>query len=108
MVRADAQRRRAAAGFRPTRTSIRPPVRTDINEDRANWLSDWTWIRPARISEHRQPDTTSRMYAVDPRGRPGFEFDINEGSVCDRLEVPEPTRIPLRSLAENTDGPRDS
>src|SRR5205823_5095930 len=44
-------------------------------------------------------------YAVDPRGLPGFEFDINEGvGLQTDQKYLGATLDTLRTLAENTDG----
>jgi hypothetical protein len=45
------------------------------------------------------------IYAVDPRGLPGFEFDINEGvGIRTDAKYLTSTMDTLRTLAENTDG----
>jgi VWFA-related protein len=46
------------------------------------------------------------IYAVDPRGLPGFEFDINEGVGSMRVDQQylNNTMNTLRELSENTDG----
>jgi VWFA-related protein len=55
-------------------------------------------------------DTANRnnvsIYAVDPRGLPGFEFDIDErvGSLQVDSQYLNATMNTLRELAENTDG----
>ena len=54
-------------------------------------------------------DTANRnnvaIYAVDPRGLPGFEFDINEGvGLQTDSKYLTSTMDSLRTLAENTDG----
>lgn len=62
------------------------------------------------ISDMREVfDTANRqntsIYAVDPRGLAGFEYDINEGvSLTTDLKKLNSTIDTLRVLAENTDG----
>ncbi len=89
---ADAQRRRAAAGPRQSATPFNPYRRCRTTSTRIARTG-----RPGldMDSDLREIyDTANRnnvaIYAVDPRGLPGFEFDINEGiGLSDRLEVPE-------------------
>ena len=78
----------------------------DPNEDRAAVLRR-AWTSESDLREVY--DTANRnnvaIYAVDPRGLPGFEFDINEGvGLQTDSQYLNSTMDTLRTLAENTDG----
>jgi hypothetical protein len=102
---ADAERRRAAAGLGNPAAGNPFAGANDINEDRATWSG-----RPRHGLDLREIyDTANRnnvaIYAVDPRGLPGFEFDINE-NIGFQTDSKYLTRRWTRcgTLAENTDG----
>src|SRR6185503_8364204 len=77
----------------------------DINEDRAAWtagLDMQSDLREVYDTANRQ---NVAIYAVDPRGLPGFEFDINEGiGLQTDSKYLNSTMDTLRELSENTDG----
>src|SRR6266852_5149061 len=77
----------------------------DINEDRAAWTAGLDMdsdLRDVYDMAHKQ---NVAIYAVDPRGLPGFEFDINEGiNLQTDSKYLTSTMDTLRVLAENTDG----
>ena len=51
----------------------------DINEDRAAWTAGLDMDSDLRDVYDIANKQNVAIYAVDPRGLPGFEFDINEG-----------------------------
>jgi VWFA-related protein len=77
----------------------------DINEDRAGWLAGLDMDSDLREIYDTANRNNVAIYAVDPRGLPGFEFDINErvGLQTDTKYL-STTMDSLRTLAENTDG----
>jgi VWFA-related protein len=77
----------------------------DPNEDRAAWLAGNDILNDLRDVWDVANKNNVSIYAVDPRGLPGFEFDINEGvNVQTDQQFLNATMDTLRSLAENTDG----
>src|SRR5882672_1609391 len=77
----------------------------DINEDRATWLSGLDMDSDLREIYDTANRNNVAIYAVDPRGLPGFEFDINEGvGLQTDTKYLSSTMDSLRTLAENTDG----
>jgi VWFA-related protein len=77
----------------------------DPNEDRASWLSGLDMDSDLREIYDTANRNNVAIYAVDPRGLPGFEFDINEGiGLSADSKYLGATMDSLRSLAENTDG----
>ena len=77
----------------------------DPNEDRASWLASLDMDSDLRDVYDTANRNNVSIYAVDPRGLPGFEFDINEsiGLQADQKYL-NSTMDTLRMLAENTDG----
>jgi VWFA-related protein len=77
----------------------------DINEDRAAWTAGLDMDSDLREIYDTANRNNVAIYAVDPRGLPGFEFDINEniGFQTDAKYLTS-TMDTLRTLAENTDG----
>ena len=77
----------------------------DPNEDRAAWTANLDMDSDLREVYDTANRNNVAIYAVDPRGLPGFEFDINEGIglQTDRTYL-QSTMDTLRVLAENTDG----
>ena len=77
----------------------------DINEDRAAWSAGLDMNSDLREIYDTANRNNVAIYAVDPRGLPGFEFDINEniGFQTDSNYLSS-TMDTLRTLAENTDG----
>jgi VWFA-related protein len=77
----------------------------DPNEDRAAWLASLDLDSDLREIFDTANRNNVSIYAVDPRGLPGFEFDINENV---NLQVDSKyltaTQDSLRVMAENTDG----
>jgi VWFA-related protein len=77
----------------------------DPNEDTAAWhagLDLETDMREIYATANRN---NVAIYAVDPRGLPGFEFDINEGvNTQTDQQYLNATMDTLRELAEQTDG----
>jgi hypothetical protein len=75
----------------------------DPNEDRASWLSGLDMDSDLREIYDTANRNNVAIYAVDPRGLPGFEFDINEGVgmstdskyLSSRLERLLPDRLQL-------------
>ena len=63
----------------PERSSTRTPAQNDINEDRATWSAGLDMDSDLREIYDTANRNNVAIYAVDPRGLPGFEFDINEG-----------------------------
>jgi VWFA-related protein len=77
----------------------------DPNEDRASWLAGLDMDTDLREIYDTANRNNVALYTVDPRGLPGFEFDINEnvGFQLDRQYL-NATIDSLRVLAENSDG----
>jgi VWFA-related protein len=77
----------------------------DINEDRAAWQAGLDMDSDLRMIYDAANRNNVALYMVDPRGLPGFEFDINENvnTSTDRQYL-QATQDSLRVLAENTDG----
>ena len=77
----------------------------DLNEDRATWSASLDMESDLREIYDTANRNNVAIYAVDPRGLPGFEFDINE-SIGFQLDSKylTATMDTLRLLAENTDG----
>jgi hypothetical protein len=77
----------------------------DINEDRAAWSAGLDLETDLRDIYDTANRNNVAIYSVDPRGLPGFEFDINEnvGFQTDSKYL-NSTMDTLRELAENTDG----
>src|SRR3954468_23713955 len=77
----------------------------DINEDRAAWTAGLDMDTDLREIYDTANRNNVAIYAVDPRGLPGFEFDINEGvGMQTDSKYLTTTMDSLRTLAENTDG----
>jgi VWFA-related protein len=77
----------------------------DINEDRAAWSLGLDMDSDLREIYDTANRNNVAIYAVDPRGLPGFEFDINEGvGLQTDTKYLSTTMDSLRTLAENTDG----
>jgi len=77
----------------------------DINEDRAAWTAGMDMDSDLREIYDTANRNNVAIYAVDPRGLPGFEFDINEGvGLQTDSKYLTSTMDSLRTLAENTDG----
>ncbi|HYM25995.1 MAG TPA: VWA domain-containing protein [Vicinamibacterales bacterium] len=77
----------------------------DPNEDRAQWMADNDILTDLRNVWDTANRNNVSIYTVDPRGLPGFEFDINEGvNIQTDQKFLTSTQDTLRSLAENTDG----
>ena len=77
----------------------------DINEDRAAWTAGLDMDSDLREIYDTANRNNVAIYAVDPRGLPGFEFDINEGiGFQTDTKYLTSTMDTLRTLAENTDG----
>ena len=77
----------------------------DRNEDRAQWLAGLDIDSDLREVYDTANRNNVSIYAVDPRGLPGFEFDINEGvGLQTDSKYLASTMDTLRVLAENTDG----
>src|SRR6478736_2678682 len=77
----------------------------DINEDRAAWSAGLDMDSDLREIYDTANRNNVAIYAVDPRGLPGFEFDINEGvGLQTDSKYLTSTMDTLRTLAENTDG----
>jgi VWFA-related protein len=77
----------------------------DRNEERASWIASLDMDSDLREVYDTANRNNVSIYAVDPRGLPGFEFDINEsiGLQADQKYL-NSTMDTLRMLAENTDG----
>jgi VWFA-related protein len=77
----------------------------DPNEERASWIASLDMDSDLREVYDTANRNNVSIYAVDPRGLPGFEFDINEsiGLQADTKYL-NATMDTLRMLAENTDG----
>jgi VWFA-related protein len=77
----------------------------DLNEDRAAWTAGLDMQSDLREVYDTANKQNVAIYAVDPRGLPGFEFDINEGiGLQTDSKYLNSTMDTLRELAENTDG----
>ncbi len=77
----------------------------DPNEDRASWLASLDMDSDLRDVYDMANRNNVAIYAVDPRGLPGFEFDINEGiGLQADAKYLNSTMDTLRLLAEQTDG----
>jgi len=79
----------------------------DPLEDRANWLAGLDMDSDLREVFDTANKNNVSIYAVDPRGLPAFEFDINEGGgigIQTDANYLRSTMDTLRVLAENTDG----
>ena len=77
----------------------------DINEDRAAWTAGLDMDSDLREIYDTANRNNVAIYAVDPRGLPGFEFDINEGiGFQTDSKYLTSTMDTLRTLAEQTDG----
>jgi VWFA-related protein len=77
----------------------------DAMEDRASWLASLDMDSDLRDVYDMANKNNVAIYAVDPRGLPGFEFDINEGiNIQTDSKYLSSTMDTLRVLAENTDG----
>src|SRR5258706_4186763 len=77
----------------------------DPNEDRASWMAGNDILTDLREVWDVANRNNVSIYSVDPRGLPGFEFDINEGvNVQTDQSYLTNTMNTLRSLSENTDG----
>ncbi len=77
----------------------------DINEDRASWSAGLDMDSDLREVYDTANRNNVAIYAVDPRGLPVFEFDINEGvGLQTDTKYLSSTMDTLRTLAENTDG----
>ncbi len=77
----------------------------NINEDRAQWSAGLDMDSDLREVYDTANRNNVAIYAVDPRGLPGFEFDINEGvGFQTDSKYLQSTMDTLRLLAENTDG----
>jgi VWFA-related protein len=77
----------------------------DRNEERAQWAAGLDMDSDLREVYDNANRNNVAIYAVDPRGLPGFEFDINEnvGIRTDSRYLTS-TMDTLRVLAEQTDG----
>jgi VWFA-related protein len=77
----------------------------DMNEDRASWIAGLDMDSDLREVYDAANRNNVAIYAVDPRGLPGFEFDINEGiGLQADAKYLNSTMDTLRLLAEQTDG----
>jgi VWFA-related protein len=77
----------------------------DPNEDRASWIAGMDMDSDLREVYDAANRNNVAIYAVDPRGLPGFEFDINEGiGLQADSKYLNSTMDTLRLLAEQTDG----
>jgi VWFA-related protein len=79
----------------------------DVNEDRAAWSAGLDMESDLRDIYDTANRNNVAIYAVDPRGLPVFEFDINEGGgigIQTDAKYLTSTMDTLRVLAENTDG----
>ena len=77
----------------------------DPNEDRASWIAGLDMDSDLREVYDAANRNNVAIYAVDPRGLPGFEFDINEGiGLQADAKYLNSTMDTLRLLSEQTDG----
>src|SRR6185295_9433642 len=77
----------------------------DAMEDRASWLAGLDMDSDLRDVYDMANKNNVAIYAVDPRGLPGFEFDINEGiGLQADQKYLNSTMDTLRLLSEQTDG----
>jgi VWFA-related protein len=78
----------------------------DPNEDRYQFFSNVDLDSDLREVYDTANRNNVAIYAVDPRGLPGFEFDIdqNVGSFQVDAKYLNATMDTLRTLSENTDG----
>ncbi len=78
----------------------------DPNEDRYRFFSNLDLESDLREVYDTANRNNVAIYAVDPRGLPGFEFDIDQGvgSLQVDSQYLNSTMNTLRELAENTDG----
>ncbi|OLC49083.1 MAG: hypothetical protein AUH43_08370 [Acidobacteria bacterium 13_1_40CM_65_14] len=77
----------------------------DPNEDRAAFFASVDLESDLREVYDTANRNNVAIYAVDPRGLPGFEFDINEGvNIQTDATYLRSTMDTLRTLADNTDG----
>src|SRR3954466_1496824 len=77
----------------------------DPMEDRVSWLAGLDMDSDLRDVYDMANKNNVAIYAVDPRGLPGFEFDINEGvNIQTDSKYLSSTMDTLRVLADNTDG----
>jgi VWFA-related protein len=78
----------------------------DPNEDRYRFFSNLDLESDLREVFDTANRNNVAIYAVDPRGLPGFEFDIDQGvgSLQVDSQYLNSTMNTLRELAENTDG----
>ncbi|HWF86408.1 MAG TPA: VWA domain-containing protein, partial [Vicinamibacterales bacterium] len=77
----------------------------DPNEDRASWSAGLDLQSDLRQIYDTANRNNVAIYAVDPRGLPGFEFDINEGvNIQTDQQYLNSTMDTLRLLSEQTDG----
>jgi VWFA-related protein len=77
----------------------------DPNEERASWIAGLDMDSDLRDVYDMANRNNVAIYAVDPRGLPGFEFDINEGvNLQTDSKYLTSTQDTLRLLAEQTDG----
>jgi VWFA-related protein len=77
----------------------------DPNEDRYKFFSNLDLETDMREVWDTANRNNVAIYSVDPRGLPGFEFDINEGiNIQTDSTYLRSTQDTLRELSENTDG----
>jgi len=77
----------------------------DPNEDRYQFFSNLDLDSDLREVYDTANRNNVAIYAIDPRGLPGFEFDINEGvNIQTDAGYLRSTMDTLRVLADNTDG----
>jgi VWFA-related protein len=79
----------------------------DPTEDRAAWIAGMDMDSDLRDVYDMANKNNVAIYAVDPRGLPVFEFDINDGGgigIQTDSTYLRSTMDTLRVLAENTDG----
>jgi VWFA-related protein len=77
----------------------------DPNEDRAQWSAGLDLQSDLREIYDTANRNNVAIYAVDPRGLPGFEFDINEGvNIQTDQQYLNSTQDTLRELSDQTDG----
>jgi VWFA-related protein len=77
----------------------------DPNEDRAQWSAGLDLQTDLREIYDAANRNNVAIYAVDPRGLPGFEFDIDEGvNTQTDQQYLNSTMDTLRLLADQTDG----